>query len=40
VARMSERKVRAGFWWGQRERVHLEDRGVDASIKLKYIFKK
>jgi hypothetical protein len=30
-----------GFWWGNlRERVHLEDTGVDGRIILKQIFRK
>ena len=34
-------EVRRGFWWGNlRERVHLEDSGVDVSVILKWIFKK
>jgi len=30
-----------GFWWGNlRERVHLEDPGVDWRIILRWIFRK
>jgi len=30
-----------GFWWGNlRQRDHLEDRGVDERIILRWIFKK
>jgi hypothetical protein len=33
--------VHTGFWWGDlREGDHLEDRGVDGMIILKWIFKK
>jgi len=32
---------RTGFWWGNmRERVHLEDPGIDEKIILRRIFKK
>jgi len=32
-------EVCAGFWWGNlRERVHLEDPGLDASVILRWIF--
>ena len=41
VARMGRAEVYTGFWWGNlRERVHLEDPGLDGSIKLRWIFKK
>jgi hypothetical protein len=34
-------EVHTGFWWGDlREGDHLEDRGVDGRIILKWIFKK
>jgi hypothetical protein len=34
-------EVHTGFWWGDlREGDHLEDRGVDVRIILKWIFKK
>ena len=34
-------EVRSGFWWGDlRERVHLEEPGVDRRIILKLILKK
>ena len=30
-----------GFWWGKlKERVHLEDPGVDERIILRWIFRK
>jgi hypothetical protein len=36
VARMGEKKVHTGFWWGDpREGDHLEDPGVDGNIILK-----
>jgi hypothetical protein len=38
---MGRGEVHTGFWWGDlRERDHLEDRGVDGRIILKWIFKK
>jgi hypothetical protein len=41
VARMGDRDVHIGFWWGDlREGDHLEDPGVDGRIILKRIFKK
>ena len=41
VARMGERKVHTGFWWGKlREEYHLEVPFVDARIILKWIFEK
>ena len=34
-------KVYTGFWWGNlRERDHLEDRGIDGRIILRWIFRK
>jgi hypothetical protein len=34
-------EVHTGFWWGDlREGDHLEDRGIDGRIILKWIFKK
>jgi len=34
-------EAHTGFWWGdRRERVNLEDVGVDGRIILKWIFKK
>jgi hypothetical protein len=40
VARIGERKVHTGFWWGDlREGDHLGDPGVDGRIILKRIFK-
>ena len=36
VARMGDREVHTGFWWGDvMERDHLEDVGVDGRIILK-----
>jgi hypothetical protein len=33
-------EVHIGFWWGDmKERIHLEDLGVDRGILLKPIFK-
>jgi hypothetical protein len=33
--------VCTGFWWGNlRERDHLENRGIDGRIILKWIFRK
>ena len=41
VAFMGERRGYKGFWWGNlRERVHLEDPGVDGRIILRWIFRK
>ena len=41
VACMGEGRVYTGFWWGnQGERDHLEDRGVDGKIILRWIFTK
>jgi hypothetical protein len=41
VACMGRGEVRTGFWWGsQSERGHLEDRGVDGRIILRWIFRK
>jgi hypothetical protein len=41
LARVGERKVRTGFWWGNsRERDHFEDLCVDGRVILKQIFKK
>jgi hypothetical protein len=33
-------EVHAGFLWGNKERDHLEDPGVDGKIILKWIFEK
>jgi hypothetical protein len=41
VARVREREMHTGFWWGDlREGDHLGDPGVDRRIILKWIFKK
>jgi hypothetical protein len=41
VARMGEREVNTGFWWGHlRVGDHLGGPGVDGKIILKWIFKK
>jgi hypothetical protein len=41
VARMGERQVHAGLWWGDlREGDHLGDPGIDGRIILTWIFKK
>jgi hypothetical protein len=41
VARMGNREVHTGFWWGElREGDHFGDPGVDGRIILKRIFKK
>jgi len=39
VARIGRAEVYTGFWWGNlRERVHLEDPGVDGTVILRWIF--
>jgi hypothetical protein len=41
VARVGEREMYAGFWWGNlKEREHLEDPGLDGRIILRVIFRK
>jgi len=41
VLNIGREEVRTGFWWGNlRERVHLEDPGVDWKIILRWIFGK
>jgi hypothetical protein len=41
MARMGDREVHIGFWWGDvMERDYLEDTGVDGRIRLKLIFRK
>jgi len=41
VERTGRGEVYTGFWWGNlRERDHLEDRGVDGRIMLRWIFRK
>ena len=38
---MGRGEAYTGFWWGNlRERDHLEDRGVDGRIILRWIFRK
>ena len=38
---LGERKVHRGFWWGNlREGNHLEDRGLDGRIILRWFFRK
>jgi hypothetical protein len=40
VARIGEREVHTGLWWGDlREGDHLGDPGVDVSIILKWLFR-
>jgi len=34
-------KVYTGFWWGYlREGEHLEDRGIDERVIIRWVFKK
>jgi hypothetical protein len=41
VARMGEKNVYTGFWWGNlRERNHLGNTGVDGRNILRWIFRK
>jgi hypothetical protein len=41
VARVRDRRVYTGFWWGKlRERVHWRDQGVDGKIILRWILRK
>jgi len=41
VARMERGEAYTGFWWGNvKERDHMEDRAVHASIILRQIFRK
>jgi hypothetical protein len=41
VARVGEREMHTGFWWGDlREGNHLGDPGVDERTILKWMFKK
>jgi len=38
---MGRRAAYTGFWWGNlKERVHLEDPGIDGRIILGWIFRK
>jgi hypothetical protein len=41
VLNIGREEIRTGFWWGSlRERVHLEDPGVNWKIILRWIFRK
>jgi hypothetical protein len=41
VARIWEKRVHTGLWWGNlRERNHLEDRGIDGKVIIRWIFRK
>jgi len=41
VARIWEKRVHTGIWWGNlRERDHLEDRGTDGRVIIRWIFRK
>jgi len=38
---MARGEVHTGFWWGNlRERVHLEDSGLDGRTLLRWFFRK
>jgi hypothetical protein len=41
VLNIGREEIRTGFWWESlRERVHLEDPGVEGKIILRWIFRK